>query len=125
MLSVKYTRNISLISVYISYILQQDICYVKVCLLKNWKQLFLSTLIPYLLGQEYGIYLFLFLSYIFTRYLQIIHEKKILYPLKYPPEKIWNPRNTYPQEKFMVPRRHSGTIAQGPRDPQRHETHGI
>ena len=116
MLAVKYTRNIFLISVYISDILQQDICYVKVCLLKNWKQLFLSKLIPYLLVQEYGIYLFLFFTNIFTRYLQNIHEKKILYPLKYPAEKIWNLRNTHQKNS----RPHEGTVAQLHKV---HETH--
>ena len=53
----------------------RKICYVKVCVLKNWKQLFLSKLILYLLGQEYEIY-FSFLTHIFTRYLQNFHEKK-------------------------------------------------
>ena len=82
MLAIKHTPNILLISVYVSSLLQQDICYVKVCVLKNWKQLFLGKLIPYLLGQEYGIYLLLFLTYIFTRYLRNIHKKKTLNPRK-------------------------------------------
>ena len=79
-LAIKYTPNIFLISVYDSALLQQDICCVKVCVcvcvLKNWKQLFLSKLFLYLLGKGYSIY-FLFLTYVFTRYLQNIDEKKI------------------------------------------------
>ena len=69
MLAIKYTPNILLISVCASSLHQQDICYVKVRVLKNLKQLFLSKVIPDLLGQEHGIYLFLFLTYILTRYL--------------------------------------------------------
>ena len=67
MLAIKYTPKILLISVCFSFQLQQDFCYAKVCGVENWKQLFLSKLIPYLLGQEYGVYLVLFLTYIFTR----------------------------------------------------------
>ena len=109
MLAIKCTSNIFLISVYVS--LQQDIWYVKMGVLKNWKQLFLSVTYSYLLGQEYGIYLFLFLAYIITRYLCNMHEKKFctheithkknIGPTKYPPEKILDPRNIH--EKIFGP----------------------
>ena len=100
MLAIKYTPNILLIGVCVSSFFQQDICYVKMCVLKNWKQLFLSKLILYLLGQEHGLYSFLFLTYIFTRYLRNIHKKKCLNPqgnepTKYTREKISEPRNTH------------------------------
>ena len=77
---------------------------------------FLSKLILYLLGQEYGIY-FSFLTYIFSRYLWNIYEKKFG-PTKYPPKKVSDPRNThekkfgstkYPRKKL---RTHEGTVAQ-------------
>ena len=74
------------------------ICYVKAFVLKNWKQLFLSKLILYLLGQEYDIY-FSFLTYIFLRYLRNIHEKK-----------FWTHENTHEKKLWthegMVPRWH-------------------
>ena len=35
MLAVKYTLNIFLISVYVSSLFQQVICYIKVCVLKS------------------------------------------------------------------------------------------
>ena len=113
MLAIKYTPNILLISVCVSSLHQQDICYVKVCILKNWKQLFLSKLILNLFGQEHGIYLFLFLTYTLTRYLRNIYKKKFLNPRRYPREKVWtheiptrkNFRPTkYPWEKMWDPR---------------------
>ena len=137
-LAIKYTPNIFLISVYDSALLQQDICCVKVCVcvcvLKNWKQLFLSKLFLYLLGKGYSIY-FLFLTYVFTRYLQNIDEKKIwnheiptkkkfqihkkkIETHKTPRRKDFGPTK-YPREKI----RH--TMAQGPQDPRWHKTHGI
>ena len=145
MLAIKYTPNILLISVCVSSLHQQDICYVKVCILKNWKQLFLSKLILNLFGQEHGIYLFLFLTYTLTRYLRNIYKKKFLNPRRYPREKISDPPNIhekkcgtheipmrknfrptkYPREKITDSRRHSGTIARGPRDPRWHETHAV
>ena len=156
MLAIKYTPNILLISVCVSSLHQQDICYVKVCILKNWKQLFLSKLILNLFGQEHGIYLFLFLTYTLTRYLRNIYKKKNFWthedthekkfgPTKYPREKISDPPNIhekkcgtheipmrknfrptkYPREKITDSRRHSGTIARGPRDPRWHETHAV
>ena len=70
---------------------------------------FLSKLILYLLGQEYGIY-FSFLTYIFSRYLQNIHEKNNG-PTKYLRKKISDPR-----EKITDPRRHGGTMARDPRN---------
>ena len=96
MLAIKYTPNIFLISVYVSSLLQQDICYVKVYVLKNWKQLFLSKLMYWRGTYE-------------TSARRILdprnsHEKKIwtheiptknnFRPTKYPGEEIWNPRNT-------------------------------
>ena len=98
------------------------ICYVKVCVLKNWKQLFLSKLILYLLGQEYGIY-FSFLTYIFSRYLQNIHERKIG-PTKYLQKKNFRPTRKnlgptkYLRQKITDPRRHGGTRPTMPRDPR-------
>ena len=102
MLDIKYTPNILLIGVCVSSFFQQDICYVKMCVLKNWKQLFLSKLILYLLGQEHGLYSFLFLTYIFTRYLRNIHKKKILNPQGYPREKFGPTK--YTREKISEPR---------------------
>ena len=107
------------------------------CVLKNWKQLFLGKLIPYLLGQEYGIYLFLFLTYIFTRYLRNIHKKKTLNPRKHPRGKVWTHKiptrknfapTKYPREKMRDPRNthekklrpQEGTVT---RWHETHETH--
>ena len=101
MLAIKYTPNILLISVCVSSLHQQDICYVKVCILKNWKQLFLSKLILNLFGQEHGIYLFLFLTYTLTRYLRNIYKKKIFEPTKIPTRKSLDPRNTH-EKKFQT-----------------------
>ena len=66
----------------------------------------------FLLGQEYGIY-FLFLTFIFTRCLRNIHEKKFrtrenthekkFGPTKYLPEKNLDPRNTH-EKKNSDPR---------------------
>ena len=72
MLAIKYTPNIFLIIVFVSSFLQQDM--LSVCVLKNWKQLFSSKLILYLVGQEHSIY-FSFLTRIFTRYLQNFRVK--------------------------------------------------
>ena len=72
---------------------------------------FLNNLILYLLGQEYGIY-FSFLTYIFSRYLQNIHERKIG-PTKYLRKKISDPR-----EKITDPRRLGGTRPTMARDPR-------
>ena len=102
MLAIKQTPNILLIGVCVSSFFQQDICYVKVCVLKNWKGLFLSKLILYLLGKEHGLYSFLFLTYIFTRYLRNIHKKKILNPQGYPREKFGPTK--YTREKISEPR---------------------
>ena len=61
------------------------------------------------MGQEHGIYLFLFLTYIFTRYLQNIHEK-IFWTHEIPTKKTFDPQNTYekkiwstkfPREKIL------------------------
>ena len=104
------------------------------CVLKNWKQLFLGKLIPYLLGQEYGIYLFLFLTYIFTRYLRNMHKKKPLNPRKHPRGKVWTHKiptrknfapTKYSREKITASERRGDTMARDPRDPQWQETHGI
>ena len=66
----------------------------------------------FLSGQKYGIY-FSFLTYIFSRYLRNIHEKKILDPRKYPREKTWTHEiptkksfkpTKYPREKTLDPR---------------------
>ena len=73
-------------------------------MLKNWKQLFLSKLILYFLGQEYDIY-FSFLTYIFLRYLRNIHEKK-----------FWTHENTHEKKLWT----HEGMV---PRWHKAHETH--
>ena len=96
MLAIKYTPNIFLLSIYVSSLLQQDICFVKVCVcvcvcvLKIWKQLFLSKLIMYLLGQEARAWHLFLICHLY------IHEVPTKYPReksldlrKYPPEKIW------------------------------------
>ena len=122
MLAIKYTPNIFLISIYVTSLFQQNICCVKVCVLKNWEQLILSKLILYLLGQEYGIY-FLLLTYIFTRQLRNIHEKKSLDPRKYPRVKFWTHEkklwtHEIPTRKKL--RTHEGTA---PRWHEAHEGH--
>ena len=87
--------------------------------------------ILFLSGQKYGIY-FSFLTYIFSRYLRNIHEKKFwthenthkkkLGPTKYPQKKVSDPRNTH--EKNYGPtkaRWHDGTKPTRPtmaREPQ-------
>ena len=68
--------------------------------------------ILFLSGQKYGIY-FSFLTYIFSRYLRNIHEKKFwthenthkkkLGPTKYPQKKSFRPTK-YPWEKPLDPR---------------------
>ena len=153
MLAIKWTPNIFLISVYIfPSPLQQDICYVEVGVLKNWEQLFLSVIYSVFIWGRSTAFIYLFLTYIFTRYLRNIHEKKFWTHeiptrknfglTKYPWEKIWTHEistrknfglTNYPREKIsdprnthkkkiLDPRRHGGTIA---RDPRWHETHGI
>ena len=60
-----------------------------------------TQLIPYLLGEEGGIYIFLCLTHIFTTYLRNIHEKKNLGPENTHEKKFW----TYeiPKRKNLDP----------------------
>ena len=61
MLAIQCTPNIFLISAYVS--LQQDIWYVKVGVLKNWIQLFLSVTYSVFIGA--GVrYLFIFIPHL-------------------------------------------------------------
>ena len=105
-----------------------------------WKIISYSVFI----GAGYGIYLFLFLTYIFTRYSRNIHEKKFG-PAKIPLRKYFDPRNTqaktfwtheihsrknfeptmYLRERFFDPRRHGGRLTRDLRGPWWHVTHGI
>ena len=129
MLAIKCTPNIFLISVYVSR--QQDIWYVKVSVLKNWKQLPLSVTYSVVIGA--GVrYLFIFIPYLHNHEVptkhareklldpQNTHEKKSG-PTKYPREKNSDSRNTR-EKNFWT---HEGTMARYPRDPRWHETHGI
>ena len=142
MFAIKYTPDIFLISVYVSSLFQQDICSVKVCVSKNWEQLFLSKLILYLSGQEYGIYSHSSLIYSQVTYETSTRKKfstrenthKIKFgPTKYekkfhiheiPTRKNVGPTK-YPPEKIKDSRTHGGTMARGPGDPRWHETHGM
>ena len=116
MLPIKDTPKFFLISVYVSSLLYQDVCYIKVFLLKNWKQLFLSKLVPYLLGRS-TVFIYSYSSLIYLRgtYKKSIRKKiwihknthqKIFEPTKYPREKMWDPRNTH-EEKLLT---HEGTM---------------
>ena len=103
--------------------------------MKYTPNIFLISL--YDLGQEYGIYLFLFVTYIFTRDLRNIrkgifwtHEistRKRLDPQNTPEKKFWTHKTPtrktfrptkYPREKNLDPQRHSGTMTQYPQDPR-------
>ena len=66
MLAIKNTFKFFLISFYVSSLLHQDVCYMKVFVLKHWKQLFLSKLIPYLLGRS-TVFLYSYSSLIYLR----------------------------------------------------------
>ena len=87
MLAIKCTSNIFLISVDVS--LQQDIWYVKMVVLKNWKQLFLSVTYSVFIGA--GVrYLFIFIPHLYNHEVPMQHAReKILYPRNYPQEKYW------------------------------------
>ena len=111
---------------------QSDVCYVKVGVLKNWKQFYVCKLFRIYWGRSAA---FILISHLY------IHEV----PTKHPREKILVPRNIhekkirtheistrrnfgptkYPREKNSDPRRHGDTMARDPRDPRWHETHGI
>ena len=67
--------------------------------MKNWKQLFSSKLILYLLWQEYTIY-FSFLTHILMRYLRNFHGKDFR-PMKILTRKNLDPRNTN-EKKFQT-----------------------
>ena len=49
-------------------------------------------------------------------------RRKHLEPTKYPREKMFGHRK-YPREKNSDQRRHDGTVARDPREPQRYETY--
>ena len=95
---------------------QQDICYcyVKVGVLRNWKQLFLSVTYSVFIGA--GVrYLFVLISHL------SIHEV----PTKHPRGKILDPRNIHEKKfwtheitmrKNLDPQRHGGTMAQDPQN---------
>ena len=114
MLAIKCTLHIFFISAYVSPpSFQQDIWYVKVGVLKNWRQLFSSISYSIFIGAGYAIYLFLFLTYIFTRYSRNIPLRKYFDPRnthvktfwtqKIPTRKNFEP-TMYPQERFFDPR---------------------
>ena len=81
--------------------LPQGICYVKVGVQRNWKQLLLK-LIPNQLGEKCGIYLFILVTYKFTSYTRNTHEKKF-HTSKRPTRKNFGPAK-YPREKILGPR---------------------
>ena len=105
---------------------QQDICYVKVGVLKNWELLFLSVTYSVLTGVRVR-HLFLIPHYSQGTYEistkknldpgnnhekkfcthENIHEKKF-WPPKYPQEKILDLRNTH-EKKILDPRRRNST----------------
>ena len=131
MLAIKYTPNIFLLSIYVSSLLQQDIRFVKVCVCVCvcvcWKfgnNYFWVNLLCIYWGkrQEHGI-CFLFVTYIFTRYLQNIHEKKV-WTYENTHQKKFGP-TIYPREKIRDQRRYGSTMARRLRDSQWHEIHGI
>ena len=110
MLAIKCTSNIFLISVYVS--LQQDIWYVKMGVLKNWKQLFLSVTYSVFIGA--GVrYLFIFIPHLYNHEVPMQHAReKNLYPRNYPQEKYWTYEiptrknfgpTKYPREKIFEP----------------------
>ena len=131
MLLIKCTPNIFLISVYV--FLQQDIWYVKVGVLKNWKQLSLS--VTYSVFCIYwcrsSFFICFYSSLIWSRCtdktctIKNFVLKKILtrknWTHKIPTRKNFGPTK-HSREKYLNPRRHSGTMA---RDPRGHQTHGI
>ena len=132
MLAIQCTPNIFLISAYVS--LQQDIWYVKLGLLKNWKQLFLS--VTYSVFIAAGVrYLFIFIPHLHNHEVPTKHAReKCLDPRKYLQEKFWTHEiptrknfglTKYTREKFLDPRRHGGTMARDPGDPRWHRTHRI
>ena len=103
--------------------------------MKYTPNIFLISL--YDLGQQYGIYLFLFVTYIFTRDLRNIrkgifwtHEistRKNLDPQNTPEKKFWTNKTLtrktfgptkYPRKKILNPQRYSGTMTRYPQDPQ-------
>ena len=96
----KYTHNTFFTTVYDSPHLQQVIRYVKVGVQKNLKKLFLSVGYSVFIGERCGIYLILFLTYIFISYHKISTRKK-LGPTKNPGEKFLEPQNT-DEKKFRT-----------------------
>ena len=63
-------------------LLQQDICYVEVGVLKNWKQLFLSV--------TYSLFIVAGVRHLFILILHLYNHEV---PAKHPREKILDPRN--------------------------------
>ena len=93
------------------------IYYVKEGVQRNWRQLFLSVTCSVFTEGECGIYLFLFLTYMFTSNPQNVHVKKLWthkIPIKKnfgptkPARKIFEPTK-YTREKILDPRRYDGT----------------
>ena len=126
MLAMKCTPNIFLISVYVC--LEQDIWYVKVGVLKNRKQFFLSVTYSVFIGA--GVrYLFIFISHLVNHKVPMKHAREKNFGLtKIPTRKKLDPRNTheiptrknldsqnthkkksgptkYPREKILSPRK--------------------
>lgn len=62
--------------------------------------LFLNVTISNKLGEECGIYLFLFFTYIFTSYPQSIHEKNV-WTNEIPTKKKYFGRTKYPREETL------------------------
>ena len=90
MLAIKCTTNIFVISVYVSP-LQQDICYVRVGVLKNCKEFLLSVTYSVFIGAGVrGLF-------IIVPHLLYINEV----PTKHSREKNLDPRNTH-RKKFWT-----------------------
>ena len=82
-------------------LLQQDICYVEVGVLKNWKQLFLSV--------TYSLFIVAGVRHLFILILHLYNHEV---PAKHPRDKVWtheiptrkNFRLTkYPRQKILDP----------------------
>ena len=93
MLAMRCTPNIFLISVYVC--LEQDIWYVKVGVLKNRKQFFLSVTYSVFIGA--GVrYLFIFISHLVNHKVPMKHAREKNFGLtKIPTRKKLDPRNTH------------------------------
>ena len=99
MLAIKCTPNIFLISVYVC--LKQDIWYVKVGVLKNWKQFFWSVTYSVFTGT--GVrYLFIFIPHLYNHIVPTKHAREKNFGLtKIPTRKKLDPRNTH-RKKFWT-----------------------